>query len=70
MPSRTDTPWRGRLPAPAQDSNAMDENSSQLSEPDDWLAGAEVVARAQEISLGDIEVSLDGIEPPPDPNVA
>jgi hypothetical protein len=48
----------------------MDENSSQLSEPEDWLADAEVAANAQDIFLGEIEVSLDGLEPPSDPNVA
>jgi hypothetical protein len=47
----------------------MEENSSQMSEPEDWLAGADVEANAQEISLGEIEVSLDGLEPP-DPIVA
>jgi hypothetical protein len=48
----------------------MDEpNSSQAPEEDDWLAGAEVAANAQGISLGELDVPLDGLEPP-DPNVA
>jgi hypothetical protein len=47
----------------------MDWNSSEQSQPEDWLAGAEVAANAQDIALGEIDVSLAGLEPP-DPNVA
>lgn len=47
----------------------MEPNGSELSSQDDWLAGAQVAANAQDINLGEIEVSLDGLEPP-DPNVA
>jgi hypothetical protein len=39
---------------------------------DDWLDGATVEAHAQEVSLGELDVALEGLdEPQPtDPNVA
>jgi hypothetical protein len=45
------------------------QNTSQAPDQDDWLAGAEVAANAQDIALGEIDVLLEGLEPP-DPNVA
>ena len=38
--------------------------SQQSSEQDDWLEGATVEAQAQEISLGSLDVSLDGLDLP------
>jgi hypothetical protein len=42
------------------------------SQPEDWLAGATVAAQAQGISLGQIDVSLDGLglPEPEGPDVA
>lgn len=45
------------------------QSSGEAQSQDDWLAGAQVAAHAQDIYVGSIEVSLDGLEPP-DPNVA
>jgi hypothetical protein len=65
-----DHPAAGDRRAADQHSEGMESDSSQMSEQDDWLAGAEVAANAQDINLGEIDVSLDGLEPPDGPYVA
>jgi hypothetical protein len=47
----------------------MEWTGSDQSQQDDWLAEAQVAANAQDIPLGEIDVPLDGLEPP-DPVVA
>jgi hypothetical protein len=41
-----------------------EQQEQQSSEQDDWLAGATVEARAQDIALHDIAVSFDGLDLP------
>jgi hypothetical protein len=55
-----------------EEPNRSEEPNLSQSSEDDWLAGADVEAHGQDVSLGDLDVSLDGLDAPEptDPNVA
>ena len=71
---------QARRRGPGRHSDAMTEDPGYSQDPaepnrseaDDWLAGATIEAQAQDISLGPLDVGLEGLDlpDPSDDNVA